>query len=130
LTTSSAALPVPKLISAQNGGTYFVVPFVRTVRPNGCEHVYWGVPSDAFAVAAAFDPDAARPSLIEMPSLADAKKGAARGATFSLPPDLADLMNGLNSNSAVQSMWSGSGGPSGGLGIGFICSFSLPAITI
>jgi hypothetical protein len=130
LTTSSSSVPVPKLISAQNGGTYFVVPFVRTVRPDGCERIYWGSPSDAFAVAAAFDPDAARPSLIEMPSLADAKKGAARGATFNLPPDLADLMNGLNSNSAVQSMWNGSGSSSGGLGIGFICSFSLPAITI
>jgi hypothetical protein len=130
LTTSSSALPVPKLISAQNGGSYFVVPFVRTVRPDGCERIWWGQPSDAFAVAAAFDPDAARPSLIEMPSLADAKKGAARGASFDLPPDLADLVNGLNSNSAVQTMWSGGGGPSGGLGIRFICSFSLPVITI
>jgi hypothetical protein len=126
---SSAALPVPKLASGPSG-RYFVVPFVRTIRPNGCEHIYWGSPSDPFAVAAAFDPEAARPSLIEMPSLADAKKGMARGATFDMPPDLADLMNGLTSNSAVQSMWSGGGGPSGGLGIRFLCSFSLPVITI
>lgn len=129
LVASSSALPIPKLTSGPTG-RYFVVPFVRTVRPDGCERIWWGTASDPFAVAAAFDPDAARPSLIEMPSLADAKKGSARGATFDLPPDLADLMNGLGSSSAVQSMWSGSGGPSAGLGIRFICSFSLPVITI
>jgi hypothetical protein len=127
--TSSASMPLPKLAAGPNG-RYFVVPFLRTLCPNGCERVHWGKPSDAFAVAAAFDPDAARPSLIEMPDLADARKGMARGATFDMPPNLADLMNGLGSSSAVQSMWSGSGGPSGGLGIRFLCSFSLPAITI
>jgi hypothetical protein len=126
---SATALPVPKLASGP-AGRYFVVPFLRTLRPDGCERIYWGQPSDPFAVAAAFDPDAARPVLIEMPDLADAKKGLARGATFDLPPSLADLVNGLSSSSAVQSMWNGSGGPSGGLGIRFLCSFSLPAITI
>jgi hypothetical protein len=125
---SSAAMPVPKLVSGPNG-RYFVMPFLRTMRPDGCIRIYWGPPSEPFAVAAAFDPDAARPSLIEMPGLADAKKGLARGAAFDIPPDLADLMNGLTSSSAVQKMWSG-GGPSGGLGIRFLCSFSLPVITI
>jgi hypothetical protein len=126
---SSAALPVPKLISGP-AGRYFVVPFVRTVRPDGCERIHWGSPSDPFAVAAPFDPEAARPSLIEMPSLADARKGAARGVTFDLPPDMANLLNGLASNSAVQNVLSGAGGPSGGPGIRFLCSFSLPAVTI
>ena len=126
---SAAAMPVPKLISGPTG-RYFVLPFIRTVRPDGCVKIYWGQPSENFAVAAAFDPDAARPSLIEMPSLADVKKGLARGASFDMPADLADLMNGLNSSSAVQSMWNGSGSPSGGLGIRFICSFSLPVLMI
>ncbi len=130
LATSASALPTPKLTSWQNGGSYFVLPFVRTVCPNGCERIFWGQPSDAFAVAAAFDPDAARPSLIEMPSLADARKGAAMGATFDMPPDLANVVNGLNSNATVQQMMSGGGGSTGGLGIRFICSFSLPVITI
>jgi hypothetical protein len=120
---------VPKLTSGP-AGRYFVVPFVRTVKPDGCEKIFWGTPSDPFAVASAFDPDAARPSLIEMPSLADAKKGAARGATFDLPPDLANLMNGLSNNQATQNMMTGKSGPSGGLGIRFLCSFSLPVITI
>jgi hypothetical protein len=77
-----------------------------------------------------FDPDAARPTLIEMPDLADAMKGSARGASFSMPPKLADLANGLTTSSAISAFMSKGTPPSGGLGIGYICSFSLPAISI
>jgi hypothetical protein len=129
IATSTAAIPIPKLVSGPSG-RYFVVPFVRTVKPDGCPRISWGAPSEPFAVAAMFDPDAARPSLIEMPGLADAKKGLARGATFDMPPDLANLANSLANNDAVQAMWSGNGSmPSGG-GTRFICSFSLPVISI
>jgi hypothetical protein len=121
--------PAPKYVSGPNG-RYFLAPFVRVLCPNGCEKTFWGKPSEPFAVAAHFDPDAARPTLIEMPDLTDAMKGAAKGAIFDMPRNLADLVNGLTNSSAVQKMWNGGGGPSGGLGIRFICSFSLPAITI
>jgi hypothetical protein len=121
------ALPVPKL-TAGPAGRYFLVPFVRTVKPDGCKRIYWGTPSAPFAVATAFDPDASRPTLIEMPDIADAKKGLAKGATFVLPPALADLVNGLTSKNAVNDMMSGNGPPA--VGIRFICSFSLPVIMI
>ena len=121
---SSSALPVTKLISGPTE-RYVVVPFVRTIRPDGCEKLFWGEPSDPFAVAAMFDPEASRPSWIEMPDLADAKKGLARGASFQLPPSLADLVTSSDPQNVLKG-----GQPSGGLGIGFICSFSLPAISI
>jgi hypothetical protein len=121
---ASSGMPVAKLISGPSG-RYVVVPFVRTIRPDGCEKIFWGEPSDPFAVAAMFDPEASRPMMIEMPDLADAKKGLARGASFNLPPNLADLVTGLNPQNILQGT-----PPSGGLGIGFICSFSLPAISI
>jgi hypothetical protein len=127
--TSASTLPTAKLISGPNG-SYAVVPFVRVVRPDGCEKIFWGAPSAPFAVAAMFDPDAARPTLIEMPDLADAMKGSARGASFSMPPKLADLANGLTTSSAISAFMSKGTPPSGGLGIGYICSFSLPAISI
>ena len=126
--TASSAVPVAKLVSGPNG-RYVVVPFVRTICPNGCEKVFWGTPSDPFAVAAMFDPEASRPTLIEMPDLADAKKGLVRGASFNLPPSLADLVTGLNGKDSATGMLQGNA-PGGGLGIGFICSFSLPAISI
>jgi hypothetical protein len=65
-----------------------------------------------------------------MPGLADAKKGLARGATFDMPPDLANLANSLSNNAAVQAMWGGNGSAPGGGGIRFVCSFSLPVISI
>jgi hypothetical protein len=63
-----------------------------------------------------------------MPDIADAKKGLAKGATFVLPPALADLVNGLTSKDAVNSVVKGTGPPA--VGIRFICSFSLPVIMI
>jgi hypothetical protein len=128
-TVSTSALPATKLTSGPNG-SYVIQPFVRVIRPDGCEKVFWGPQSLPFAVAAMFDTDAARPTLIEMPDLADAKKGLARGATFSMPPNLADLANGMSTKSAIGSFMSNGTLPSGGLGIGYICSFSLPAISI
>jgi hypothetical protein len=128
-TASTTALPSAKLISGPTG-SYVVQPFVRVIRPDGCEKIFWGKPSLPFAVAAMFDPDAARPTLIEMPDLADAKKGLAKGATFSMPPNLADLANGMSSSSAISAFMSKGTLPSGGLGIGYLCSFSLPAISI
>jgi len=127
---SASTLPTTKLTSGPNG-SYVIVPFVRVIRPDGCEKIFWGAPSAAFAVAAMFDPDAARPSLIEMPDLADAMKGSARGATFSMPPKLADLASGLTPSKAISAFMSNGTPPqSSGLGIGYICSFSLPAISI
>jgi hypothetical protein len=126
---SASTLPTAKLISGPNG-SYAVVPFVRVIRPDGCEKTFWGVPSAPFAVAAMFDPDAARPTLIEMPDLADAMKGSARGASFIMPPKLADLANGMSTSSAISAFLTKGAAPSGGLGIGYICSFSLPAISI
>jgi hypothetical protein len=127
---ANKTLPVPKLASGFPA-RYFVQPFARVLRPDGCECPFWGKPSEIFAVAAFFDTTAARPRLIEMPAVSDARAGLAQGATFKLPPDLANLVNSLGSASAAQALWKGSGGsPSGGLGLGFICSFSLPAIMI
>ena len=39
-----SAVPVPKLTSGP-AGRYFVVPFVRTDRPDGCERIHWGSPA-------------------------------------------------------------------------------------
>ncbi len=127
VTAASGRAPRPKLRPGPDG-RYFVVPFVRSVRPDGCPRLTWGAPSEAFAIAAAFDPDAARATVIEMPSLADAMRTPRGGVGMDMPPDLADLAMGLGSQDAVQAMVKGTK-PSG-LGIRYVCSISLPAITI
>ena len=125
-TAAVGQFPVPKY---PPGDTQFMVrPFVRTIRPDGCERITWGNYSAPFVLATSFDPDATRPVLIQMPELDDAKRGMARGAAFAMPPKLAGLVNSLTGKQSVQDTIDGNQPP--GLQLGMICSFSIPIITI
>ena len=117
---SATDVPIPKLDGGP-AGRYHLVPFARTLCPDGCERIAWGPPSEAFAVATLFDPDAARPTRIQMPDITDAMGSLNRSVSLDLPAGLAKILNGANTSTALQ--------PSS-LDLRFICSFSLPAITI
>jgi hypothetical protein len=125
-TNAVGQFPVPKY---PPGDTQFMVrPFVRTIRPDGCERITWGDYSAPFVLATVFDPDATRPVLIQMPELDDAQRGMARGAAFAMPPKLAGLVNSLTGRQSVQDTIDGN--QPNGLQLGMICSFSIPIITI
>jgi hypothetical protein len=127
---SARELPLPKF--RQNAeDVYQVLPFVRVKEDNGKERIYWGedVRSEAFRVASPFDPHASRPSLIQMPSLRDLKKGLAKGVSMLTPPDTFNLINSLNLKKGASEDVLPQGEPSG-IGIQWICSFSLPVITL
>jgi hypothetical protein len=86
-------------------------------------------PSDAFSFAKVFDPDApARKIRIELPSvkLKDLRKYQ-RGIGMQMSPELHDVLNRVN-----PGMLNGGGlGDAGAnLSVAFICSFSIPIITI
>lgn len=122
-------IPLPKFGQGQNDA-YQIVPFVRSKNDQGREQIQWADEhsrSLEFRVAAPFDPEASRPSLIPMPSLRDLKRGLAKGASVLTPGDTFDLINGLNlKKGASEDVISD--GPK--LGIQWICSFSLPVITL
>lgn len=124
-------MPVPKFQQAEKD-TYQVVPFVRAKDDHGKERIYWSedsVRSEAFRVAAPFDPNASRPSVIQMPSLSDLRSGLAKGASMITPPDTFNLINALNlKKGASEDVLPGE--EPGGIGIQWICSFSLPVITL
>lgn len=124
-------IPLPKF--AQNAGdVYQVVAFVRAKNDQGQEQIQWAnadTRSIQFRVAAPFDPDASRPALIQMPSLADLRRGLAKGAALITPADTFDLMNKLKLNKgASEDTVKDTSGPD--FGIQWICSFSLPVITL
>jgi hypothetical protein len=124
-------IPLPKF--AQNlGDVYQVVAFVRAKNQQGQEQIQWAnadTRSIQFRVAAPFDPDASRPALIQMPSLADLRRGLAKGAAMITPADTFDLMNKLKLNKgASEDTVKDTAGPD--FGIQWICSFSLPVITL
>lgn len=124
-------IPIPKFQQGKED-IYQIVPFVRVLDDNGKERIIWAdeqTRSEAFRVAAPFDADASRPSLIQMPSLSDLKKGLAKGVGILTPPDTFSLLSALNLKKGASEDVIPSGEP-GGLGIQWICSFSLPVITL
>lgn len=124
-------IPLPKF---QQGGddVYQIVPFARVLEDNGRQRIHWAdedTRSEKFRVAAPFAPEASRPSLIQMPSLGDLRKGLARGVSMITPPDTFNLLNALNLKKGASEDVLPEGEP-GGIGIQWICSFSLPVITL
>lgn len=124
-------IPLPKFNQAKED-VYQIIPFVRVLDDCGKEQVVWAdnsARSSIFRVAAPFDPNASRPSLIQMPSLADLKGGLARGVSMITPPDTFGLLNALNLKKGASEDVLPSG-PTSSMGIQWICSFSLPVITL
>lgn len=124
-------IPLPKF-GQREADVFEILPFVRSTNEANKESIQWA-DTDAcsipFRVAAPFDPEASRPSLIQMPSLRDLKRGLAKGASILTPGDTFDMINNLNTKKGV--------GPdlvkdhsNTGLGLQWICSFSLPVITL
>lgn len=125
-------IPLPKFTQNKQD-LYQVVGFVRTKNACGFEVIHWGdvdSRSIAFRVAAPFDPQASRPSVIQMPSLTDLRRGLAKGAAMITPADTFDLINKLKLNKGASADAVPADTSGAGLGIQWICSFSLPVITL
>jgi hypothetical protein len=125
-------IPLPKFTQGLSD-LYQIVPFVRFINEQNCEQIKWAdtkVRSIKFRVAAPFDPEASRPSLIQMPSLADLKRGLAKGASIITPGDTFNLINSLKFSKGASADALPASEPAAGLDIQWLCSFSLPAITL
>jgi hypothetical protein len=125
-------IPMPKFQQSKRD-LYQIVPFVRLKYDNGKERIVWcdsSTRSELFRVAAPFDANAARASVIQMPSLGDLRNGLAKGASMITPPDTFSLLNALNLKKGASEDVLPDPPPEGGMGIQWICSFSLPVITL
>lgn len=125
-------IPLPKFTQGPDD-LYQIVPLVRSLNDQGREQIQWADAASRsiqFRVAAPFDPEASRPSLIQMPSLSDLKRGLAKGTSMITPADTFNLINSLKLNKGVGPDALPGDQPGPGLGIQWICSFSLPVITL
>ena len=124
-------IPLPKFGQGKDD-CYQAVSFVRIEDTCGHEQIVWadaGARTELFRVAAPFDANASRPSLIQMPSLSDLRGGFAKGVSMITPADTFDLLDKLNLKKGVgPDLVTPNDSPS--LGIQWICSFSLPVITL
>ena len=106
---------------------YFVRPFVRYLDDCGHEKIVWGPPSKPFRVVSPLDPEAVRPTAIQLPELSDIKRGIARGVTFLTPKSLADTIEKISPDLDFEDKGkSNRFAACAGLSI----SFSIPIITI
>lgn len=125
-------LPVPKF-QQRAADLFEIVPFARVRDDDGHEELVWadaGERSERFRVAGPLDPTAARPSLIPVPSIRDVKRGLAQGVAMAVPPDTMDLLNAIDTSEGVSEDMVPDEVPEGEHGMQWLCSFSIPIVTI
>ncbi len=104
------------------GAQYVLRAFVRLkADAGGCARTLWSAPSEPFRIAPWYDDAGAPPVRIALPDpTRDFLKSLKPNVAFAVPASLQALLAGNPKDLA-----DGKGSP-GGVGIGWICSFSLP----
>lgn len=103
---------------------YNVRGFVRVEGHAHCApQLVWSDYSEQFRILPWWDSDAPA-SRISLPALRKLK-GMKPNVTFEMPPELANLLR-----ADAKKLSDGEGSPPSDLGIGWLCSFSIPIITI
>jgi hypothetical protein len=113
--------PAPKFEGDQR--RYAVRPFIRVRGHAGCPpHLVWGETSEDFRILPWWDGDGPA-TKIPLPDPRDFRK-MKPNVTFEVPPPLANLLRGDPKKLADGE------GSTGGIDIFWLCSFSIPIITI
>lgn len=103
---------------------YSVRGFIRVRQPGGCpDRLVWSAYSERFRILPWWDGDgpATRISLPDMSQLKKVKPSVA----FEMPPQIANLLKG-----DMKALSDGEKQPASEFGVGWLCSFSIPFITI
>ncbi|HEX5125595.1 MAG TPA: hypothetical protein VFW00_02535 [Rhodocyclaceae bacterium] len=112
----------------QRGATYAVRSFVR-LKPDGpcLAKTVWSDYSDPFVIAPWYEGSGASPVQIPLPDVTDRNllKSLKPNVAFVVPPALQSLFS-----QSPKDMLAGSGSADTSLTLGWICSFSIPIITI
>lgn len=109
------------------GARYTLRAFVRLAAREGCpERTVWSAASEPFVIAAWYEGAGAPPVQIALPDPSDREllRSLKPNVAFTVPPAIANLLNG-----PAKDLMEGKGSM-GNLGITWICSFSIPIITI
>jgi hypothetical protein len=105
---------------------YVLRAFVRMKPENGCPpRTVWSDYTEPFVIAPWWE-SAGDPVQVALPDLSNREllKSLKPNVAFTLPPPLQNLMSGN-----PKDLMEGKGSTSGGITIGWICSFSIPVIT-
>ena len=113
------------------GRRYTVRAFARVAHDDdGCPpDLIWSAPSAAFTIAPWYESGPAPLTRIELPNVLGPNtiRNLKPNVAFSVPPELQNMLAGLNAKDLIE----GKGGKgSGSTTIEWICSFSIPTITL
>jgi hypothetical protein len=111
-----------------DAASYRIYAFIRVRCPDGCPPVLqWAPPSAEFQIAPWWESGGAPLHTISLPDFdRDSVKKVKPNIAFKVPPRLAALLNQL-----PDDLINGEGkDPGNGLTLGWICSFSIPIITL
>jgi hypothetical protein len=109
---------------------YKLRAFVRVKRDDGCPpELVWSPPSEPFTIAPWYASGALPPIRIPLPDVMDRTflKNLKPNVAFGVPKNLFNVMNGNDAKKLADGE-GGEGGP--GFNLDWICSFSIPIITI
>jgi hypothetical protein len=113
--------PTPKFDDPR--ATYIVRGFIRVRGHDGCPpRLVWSDASERFRILPWWESEGPA-AKIPLPGIADVKK-LKPNVAFQVPPEIANLLQG-----DAKKLAEGEGSPDG-LDIAWLCSFSLPAITL
>ena len=110
------------------GAQYAIRAFVRLKAEGACPpRTEWSAYSEPFVIAPWYEGDGAPPVQVSLPDVTDRNllKSLKPNVAFVLPPALQNLLSGN-----PKDMLEGKGSTGNNLTLGWICSFSLPIITI
>lgn len=111
----------------ERDAAYRLHAFVRVRCQENCPaEIQWAPPSEPFSIAAWWE-NGGPLHTVSLPDVdKDSVKSLRPNVAFALPPKLANLLNRSSPDKLVEGEGSLSGDPS----LGWICSFSLPIITL
>ena len=100
---------------------------LKPSRPGCPGRIVWSPYSEEFTIAPWYESAGQPPTMVDLPDLfdRDALKALKPNVAFAVPPKLAKLIAG-----DPMDLRDGKGDEGDGLGLGWICSFSIPIITI
>ena len=107
------------------GAEYRIHSFIRVRGDDDCPpRLCWSAPSERFTIAPWWE-NGGPVHTISMPDV-DALRALKPNVAFAMPPKLANLLNRMN----PEDMLKGKGEASASPELGWICSFSIPIITL
>lgn len=112
------------------GGVFRVRAFARVKRCGDCPpELVWSEPSEPFTIVPWYESGDLPPVRVALPeATADSFRKMKPNVTFVTPQSVADMMQGMGLKDLSEGKGKAPGSP--GLGLDWLCSFSIPIITL